>query len=169
MNARGGGACLPQELTDHIFGYGARDLPASVCRRVGAQKRALHDGRARRVQRWFRRHRLAADAPPCPLTKRAMVRYYAAHYPDEFLLSYPEFIVRKCGLDRALLQDLPPQRRAPSSLLGTAWTLAAWAAHHLVARPDGLPRALRRRRRRDVLQFLRHPSVTVGDIEYAGW
>lgn len=147
---------LPLELVDRIFAFGARDLPLGVCRHVSALKRALHDGCARRVQQWFRRHRLAPDAPPCPLTKRVMIRYYAAHYPEEFLLSYPEFIVNKCGLDRALLRDLPPQQQSmPSSLLGT---LAAWVAQ-----------CLRPRRRRDVLQFLRHPSVTVADIEYAGW
>ena len=167
---RNSAARLPFELVDHIFAFGARDLPLDVCRHVRALKRALHDGCARRVQQWFRRHRLAPDAPPGPLTKRVLIRYYAAHYPEEYLLSYPEFIVHKCGLDRALLRDLPPQRQSvPSSLLGTTWTLAVWAAQSLLHRRDGLPRTLRPRRRRDVLQFLRHPSVTVADIEYAGW
>ena len=102
---RSSAARLPFEMVDHIFAFGARDLPLDVCRHVRALKRALHDGCARRVQQWFRRHRLAPDAPPCPLTKRVLIRYYAAHYPEEFLLSYPEFIVHKCGLDRALLRD----------------------------------------------------------------
>lgn len=37
-----------------------------------------------------------------------LIRHYVLHYPNEFLLSYPEFTVRKLGLSKDILNKLQP-------------------------------------------------------------
>lgn len=158
---------LPDDIIEYIIVYAARDIPASVSHRVHEIKRAMHHDRAKRVQHWFRAHRLWADAPPCRLTKRMLIRYYAVHYPDEFLLRYPEFLIRKCNLDRALLRRLPPPPRMADS---TSSQLLSWVnSFRSVASFSLMDRWFTRRRRSDVLEFLRQPGVLVDHLEYAGW
>ena len=38
--------------------------------------------------------------------KNILIRHYLLHYPNEFLLSYPEFTVHKLGLSKNILNKL---------------------------------------------------------------
>ena len=101
---------LPQDLVYTILNEYMPPTTQPCCRVVAVQRRALWHRKARLLQHWMRTYRLCpGDSLPCHLTKRTLIRYYAAKYPDKYLLRYPEFVVRKCQLSPTLLRSLPPQ------------------------------------------------------------
>ena len=53
------------------------------------------------LQHWVRKNRLVNINDNMLsddlMTKKTLIRYYMAYYPMEYLLTYPQFVVRKCS------------------------------------------------------------------------
>ena len=132
---------LPEEIVRKILHQYSLHADATVCKSFLKCKRAAENRGARAMQRHFRRYRLPYEVPlDESYTKNIMLRYYAAHYPSRYLLTYPEFVARKC----------------------------TWISNEAREHVRNLP-ALDERCRRDALDFIRRADIDLETIHYAGW
>ena len=115
----------------------------------------------KKIQRTFRKNRISKDRLdyiPTIMTygtylrlidmqkKKTYYRYYMIHYPKEFLLNYPEYLVEKTS------------RYYDYDIIEKRWE---WIRKNL---PD-----IKYRKKRDILKFFVENDISVKDFIDTGW
>lgn len=90
---------LPVELQYMILSFVPYSKLRIICKDWDEEVKNIQSTSVTTISKWFRLKRVNDEYNDV----RSLIRYYVIHYPDEYFLKYPEFTVRKLGLNPELL------------------------------------------------------------------
>lgn len=135
---------LPEEIIYIILcKYSIHFIEPTVCSYVYKIKKEYQNKYSSKIVNWYRYNRLNEEFVNNYihlLSKKNLVRFYILHYPTEYLMQYPEFMVNKCNYPSYLLNDLKTINKREGE-----------------------------RKKSDVLSFLKQPEITTDDLYFTGW
>lgn len=95
---------LPYELQRDIISFVPEFHIGLVCKNWKKEIDTIHKTAANSIGEWYRTRRITENLN----NVNELVRHMVVHYPYEFFITYPEFMVGKLGLNEELLSIIPP-------------------------------------------------------------
>ena len=101
---------LPEEIIYIILCHYSIDfIEPTICSYIYKNKKKYLNKYSSNIAKWYRYNRFQFNYMEeyiHILSKKKVIRFYILHYPKEYLMQYPEFVVNKCNLSSYLLKDL---------------------------------------------------------------
>lgn len=93
---------IPNELWYKIISFVPHGYFKAVCKEWNTEIKNIQKESVGTIENWYRK------VQENPTTVKELVRCLIVYCPPEFFIVYPEFAVRKLGLNETLLSLIPP-------------------------------------------------------------
>jgi len=118
---------LPTEIEMIIISFTPEFHLGLVCKTWRKKIRTIRKNASDAIGKWYHHRKVPENIG----TVQELVRYMVVHYPTEYFLSYPEFAVKKLGLNEDILTTIPlveyrKKSDVKSWILGMPISLNEW-------------------------------------------